>query len=158
MMPGFNRFLLIFALFLGSVHAASKPIDDDRRHGGMCLTDKQALDIANTFENFYMHFDVAEAERLIADDFQSFSDSNGQSVANFTVCLSLLLPIDRMLSSAFAPSRAYFLPRHSPSNPFQPLQLPLSGRLCHHSFESPIHHGAICLAASSSLQHTECVA
>jgi hypothetical protein len=76
-------------LFLGLVIAAPTPGEgghDNHWWGNQkCLTDQEASDIAEAFEGFYGVFDMAQAESLIADDFQSISDSNGNFYPDFVV-------------------------------------------------------------------------
>jgi hypothetical protein len=78
-------FVTVFA-FLGLVTAVPNPgHDNDGHHRRKCLTDKEASDISAAFENFYVKFDIKVAESLLADEFQSFSDSNGNFYPTFTV-------------------------------------------------------------------------
>jgi hypothetical protein len=81
-------------LFLGLVSAAPTPGEDGHDNhwwdGQKCLTDQEASDISTAFEGFYGVFDLAQAESLIADDFQSISDSNGNFYPNFVVRYSSL--------------------------------------------------------------------
>lgn len=92
-MRGLSFFPVILVLLYGIANAFPNPGEDDRdeyrRHDHKCLTDQEAVEIANTFESFYVSFDAAKAERLIADEFQLFSDSSGQVIyTNFTVRIS----------------------------------------------------------------------
>ena len=91
------RTLVIFLpilFLLGLANAAPAPGEDDRdnpwHHDQKCLTDQEASDIATAFEGFYGVFDLAQAESLIADDFQSISDSTGNFYPNFVVRYSSL--------------------------------------------------------------------
>lgn len=81
-------------LFLGLINAAPTPGEDGHDNHWWdhqkCLTDQEASDIAKAFEGFYVVFDMAQAESLIADDFQSISDSNGNFYPNFVVRYSSL--------------------------------------------------------------------
>jgi hypothetical protein len=81
-------------LFLGLANAAPTPGEDGHDNhwwdGQKCLTDQEASDIATAFEGFYGVFNLAQAESLIADDFQSISDSNGNFYPNFVVRYSSL--------------------------------------------------------------------
>jgi hypothetical protein len=76
-------------LFLSLVIAAPMPSEDghDNHWWGdqKCLTDQEASDIAKAFEGFYGVFDLAQTESLIADDFQSISDSDGNFYPDFVV-------------------------------------------------------------------------
>jgi hypothetical protein len=90
----FSVVFLPVLLFLGLVNAAPTPSEDGHDNHWWdhqkCLTDQEASDIVEVFEGFFGVFDVAQAEILIADDFQSISDSNGNFYPNFVVRYSSL--------------------------------------------------------------------
>ncbi|KAF7506622.1 hypothetical protein GJ744_011554 [Endocarpon pusillum] len=99
--------------------------DEYRHHDLKCLTDQEAVDIVNAFESFYVSFDAEKAERLIADEFQSLSDSNSQpSVLHKFHALSFLrarLPTSfKMLFSIFPINiTRLLLPSTAPNQSFQ---------------------------------------
>ena len=109
----FSVAFLPVLLFLGLVNAAPTPgengHDNDWWDGQKCLTDQEASDISTAFEGFYGVFDLAQAESLIADDFQSISDSNGNFCPNFVVRYSSLNlePHIHPLYAIFTPLRRY---------------------------------------------------
>lgn len=105
-MRGLSLLPVVLALLFGLANAFPSPggddRNDDRHHGQKCLTDQEAVDILNAFENLYIHFDRAQAERLIADEFQIFSDSSGLVFyTNFTVCLPSLRGFPRLFKTLF---------------------------------------------------------
>jgi hypothetical protein len=96
-------FLPNLLLFLTLANAGNDPW----YQGENCLTDQEASDISTAFENFYVSFDLAQAESLLADDFQSISDSNGNFYPNFVVrhsSLDVLVTFSPCLTRSFRPS------------------------------------------------------